>query len=133
MRQPSRAAGSLSTSGSTCACGHWERLEARVHLCADHARVAGDAGLTLAQVDYLNKLPLDSPAPFDVAHALQGDGPYQAGAPGPESTAPVTTILDNGPSGNRVDVVLVGDGYTSAQLGTYAGQSQSAVNQFFNQ
>lgn len=33
----------------------------------------------------------------------------------------VVTLLDNGPVENRLDLVFVGDGYTAAQLGTYAG------------
>src|SRR5688572_15058429 len=35
-------------------------------------------------------------------------------------TSPVTTIVSNGPSSNRIDLVIVGDGYTAGELGTYA-------------
>lgn len=34
--------------------------------------------------------------------------------------SPVTTLVSNGPPANRIDLVFVGDGYTAAQLGTYA-------------
>ncbi len=44
-----------------------------------------------------------------------------------------TTILNNGPTGNRVDVVLVGDGYTSGDLPSYINHSNNLVNSFFNE
>ena len=117
---------------------YWQRLEPRLHLHAghDHGGAGAPGGaLTPAFVDYLNSLPQNSPAPFDVAHALHDDtgAPQLEGEPGPEFTAPVTTILNSGPSSNRVDIVLVGDGYTQPQLGTYATQAQNAANQFFGQ
>jgi hypothetical protein len=138
MRHALRAAADGSSCGFRRAdSGHWERLEARLHLHAGHDHGPGPAGaaLTPAQVDYLNKLPLDSPRPFDAAHALHDDpiAPGGGGAPGPEFSAPSTTILDNGPSSNRVDIALVGDGYTEAQLPTYAAHAQNTLNAFFNQ
>jgi hypothetical protein len=36
------------------------------------------------------------------------------------AASPVTTLVSNGPSSNRVDLVFVGDGYTAAELGVYA-------------
>jgi hypothetical protein len=36
------------------------------------------------------------------------------------ATSPVTTLLANGPSANRIDLVFVGDGYRSDELGQYA-------------
>lgn len=44
---------------------------------------------------------------------------------------PVTTILNSGPSGNRVDIVVLGDGYTSAEMQKYADDVQSAIDDFF--
>lgn len=38
-----------------------------------------------------------------------------------------TTILDNGPPSNRVDLVFVGDGYTAGELGLYAGAVDNAL------
>ena len=46
-----------------------------------------------------------------------------------------TTIVDNGPSSNRVDMVFLGDGYTQADLdaGTYGRNISTAMNYFFAQ
>lgn len=30
---------------------------------------------------------------------------------------PVTTVIDNGPSSNRIDIVVLGDGYTESEMG----------------
>lgn len=46
---------------------------------------------------------------------------------------PVTTIRNNGSSANRVDLVILGDGYTSAELGKYATDAEQAVQGFFAQ
>lgn len=43
----------------------------------------------------------------------------------------VTTIIDNGPIGNRVDLVFVGDGYTEPNLGVYATDVSNVINGFF--
>jgi hypothetical protein len=47
--------------------------------------------------------------------------------------AAVTTLVDNGPPSNRVDIVFVGDGYTQANLnaGVYNQHIQSYVNYMF--
>src|SRR5882672_8785095 len=50
-------------------------------------------------------LPLSLPAP---------------GASPKRVSSRVTTILDNGPSSNRIDLVFVGDGYVETELGLYA-------------
>ena len=124
MRRPFRAVTALIDP-------HWELLEPRLHLHAghEHASAAAPRALTAEFVDYLNHLPPDSPAPFDV-HLHDSVSPL--GSVTPES-APFTTILDNGPSSNRIDIVLVGDGYTATQLGTYATHASSAASAFFNQ
>ncbi len=48
---------------------------------------------------------------------------------------PVTTIRNNGPSSNRIDLVVLGDGYTAADIssGKYATDVNNAVNGFFAQ
>jgi len=48
---------------------------------------------------------------------------------------PVTTIRNNGPSSNRVDFVIVGDGYTSAEIanGTFAQHVESLMTNYFSQ
>ena len=35
----------------------------------------------------------------------------------------VTTIVDNGPPTNRIDIVILGDGYTEPELGLYANHN----------
>ncbi len=46
---------------------------------------------------------------------------------------PVTTIRDNGDAANRVDFVILGDGYTADEMTKYANDVENAVNGFFNQ
>ncbi|MEE8575660.1 MAG: M64 family metallopeptidase [candidate division Zixibacteria bacterium] len=50
---------------------------------------------------------------------------------GPLSEWPVTTIIDNGPVSNRIDLVFVGDGYTASELGSYATHVQNIVSGYF--
>jgi hypothetical protein len=45
--------------------------------------------------------------------------------------APVTTILDNGPSANRIDLVFVGDGYLDTQFGLYAIHVGNGFSELF--
>lgn len=42
-------------------------------------------------------------------------------------------ILDNGPTSNRVDLVFVGDGYTSSEMAKYETDSQNVLEAYFNQ
>jgi hypothetical protein len=46
---------------------------------------------------------------------------------------PVTTIHNNGPTANRVDVVILGDGYTAPEMTDYSSHTASVVTQFFNE
>jgi len=46
---------------------------------------------------------------------------------------PVTTIINNGPSENRIDIVILGDGYTVGELSAYATHTQNVVTAFFAQ
>jgi hypothetical protein len=46
---------------------------------------------------------------------------------------PVTTISNNGDPANRVDLVVLGDGYTSTEMGKYATDVENAVQGFFAQ
>src|SRR5690606_651962 len=44
-----------------------------------------------------------------------------------------TTMVDNGPNRNRVNIAFLGDGYTSSQVGTtYQTHVNSLVNYLFN-
>jgi hypothetical protein len=43
----------------------------------------------------------------------------------------VTTIIDNGPTDNRVDLVMIGDGYTVSDLDDYEAHVNNVVGTFF--
>src|SRR5215831_13884640 len=47
--------------------------------------------------------------------------------------APVTTIRMNGDSANRLDLVILGDGYTASELGQYANDVETFVDGLFAQ
>jgi hypothetical protein len=51
----------------------------------------------------------------------------------PPAGAVYTTFLNNGPSSNRVDIVFLGDGYTSSQLSTYQTHIDAMMSHFFNE
>ena len=44
-----------------------------------------------------------------------------------------TTLINNGPSANRIDITIVGDGYTNAELGTYANHVDNILPVFFGE
>jgi hypothetical protein len=46
---------------------------------------------------------------------------------------PVTSIRSNGDSANRVDIVVLGDGYTETELGKFVLDTETAVAGFFAQ
>jgi len=46
---------------------------------------------------------------------------------------PVTTIRNSGDPANRVDVVVLGDGYTASELMKYSSDVESAISGFFTQ
>ena len=49
------------------------------------------------------------------------------------SSAQFTTVINNGESGNRVDIVFVGDGYRASEIeSTYASDVNDTVDFFFN-
>jgi hypothetical protein len=67
------------------------------------------------------------PSPVWVALAL-------CSFPWLSAEAGYVTMVDNGPSTNRVDIVFLGDGYTASQIDTvYVSHVQSLLNYFFNQ
>ena len=61
--------------------------------------------------------------------------PLLADVPGIEEAAPspFVTLVDNGPSANRIDLVFVGDGYTSAELNAYAAHVDAVYPPFLNE
>ena len=50
------------------------------------------------------------------------------------SGGPLTTIVNNGPSSNRVDIVFLGDGYTATDItaGTYDNHINNYLNHMFS-
>ena len=58
-----------------------------------------------------------------------------AGFASRSSAEPVTTIRNSGPAANRVDIVILGDGYTAAEIAAnvYATHVNNAVNGWFAQ
>lgn len=51
----------------------------------------------------------------------------------PASALTSTTILNNGPVAQKVDIVFLGDGFTSAQMAQYAAYVQAYSNYLFTQ
>lgn len=45
---------------------------------------------------------------------------------------PFETIVDNGSAANRVDITILGDGYTAAEMQKYRNDVQTLMAQFFN-
>src|SRR5687768_6570141 len=48
------------------------------------------------------------------------------------SAEPFETVVNNGTAANRVDIVILGDGYTAADMQKYHNDVQNLVAQFFN-
>lgn len=46
---------------------------------------------------------------------------------------PVSTIRKNGPAANRVDIVILGDGYTSSEIDKYKADVTNMLDDFFAQ
>ena len=70
-------------------------------------------------------LPVNDTNPLEAAVKLQSAAP----APAYNSE----TILNNGPTENRIDLVLLGDGYTEQELANYINHANNMVNGFFNE
>jgi hypothetical protein len=49
------------------------------------------------------------------------------------SQASITTILTNGPASNRLNIVVLSEGYTSAQLATFRSQATNLISALFSQ
>src|SRR6187200_2987027 len=52
---------------------------------------------------------------------------------GTASAQTLTNIRDTGPSDNRIDIVVLGDGYTQAELPKYASDVDRFMDGFFDQ
>src|ERR1041384_8326286 len=46
---------------------------------------------------------------------------------------PVETIINNGNAANRVDIAILGDGYTAAEQQKYKDDVQNVMTRFFNE
>jgi hypothetical protein len=51
----------------------------------------------------------------------------------PVAAQSAVTVINNGPVANRVDLVILGDGYTAAELNKYATDVEGVINGFFQQ
>lgn len=71
--------------------------------------------------------------PANYAHCLWVGPEHAAEHAGARGGAPaaVTTLQMNGPVTNRIDLVIVGDGYQSADLPTYITHAQRGVDDLF--
>lgn len=58
---------------------------------------------------------------------------YEKGIATVKTVASKKTIMENGPTQNRVDIVIVGDGYTKAELGQYEVDAAKIADQFLNE
>ncbi|MGD0651593.1 MAG: M64 family metallopeptidase [Verrucomicrobiia bacterium] len=47
--------------------------------------------------------------------------------------ADYATFLNNGPSGNRADIVFMGDGYTASEMGTYQSHIDAMMRHLFQE
>lgn len=70
---------------------------------------------------------------WEIGGCVVDAGPFDPGAVRGVISAPVTTILNNGPSANRVDLVFVGDGYQAGQMAAYETHVQTAMTALFDQ
>ncbi len=55
------------------------------------------------------------------------------GLPLAAQALPATTIVNNGDPAHRVDIVLLGDGYTSSEMGQWANDAQQVASNLFVQ
>lgn len=63
---------------------------------------------------------------------LMMDVPIDGAEPIARGSAPVETILDNGPPENRIDLTFVGDGYTASQMDLYRAHVEGQYQDLFS-
>ena len=66
------------------------------------------------------------------AHEHGDAGAFEEGLARGGFSASVTTLVDNGPTSNRIDLVIVGDGYQVVDLPDYAVHAQSGIDDLFS-
>ncbi len=90
----------------------------------------------LNQVMKAEDLPIQTAPPIEATAAVdQNIGPHQHPYIGSiaETTTGYQTVIDNGPSSNRVDLIVLGDGYTVSEIDTtYVNHVNSILNHMFN-
>lgn len=80
-------------------------------------------------VDYVLKVPkLDEEGVYE-AFRMPIDELVDAKT-APELTGDVATIVDNGPSEDQIDVVIIGDGYTAEDRERFEGDAQAIADRF---
>lgn len=94
---------------------------------------------------HIEKLPRSGEGTIDVYYDFVENGKLSGGKVAIEapSTAPelfltapsynAYTLIDNGPSENRIDLVCVGDGYTAAEMDLYLAHVANILELFFNE
>ncbi|MFK7864629.1 MAG: M64 family metallopeptidase [Pseudohongiellaceae bacterium] len=65
--------------------------------------------------------------------ALLNQNPYNEDSAKAISASTITTILNNGPSSNRVDIVLLGDGYIESEMPQWEIDAEAAVASFLSE
>jgi hypothetical protein len=83
--------------------------------------------LELRRLLSFSTLSADDPS----VYTIQSPQPTAVAAAVP--TASVVTVLNNGPASNRIDLAVVGDGFTKSQLPTYSADVQNFISGFFNE
>ena len=102
--------------------GHDVRVFARPQYVAEHAPVSEDKIVRLeaaspqALQSYLDQKALNLDMPKDDPLALRDE---------------VVTLVNNGPTANRIDLVFMGDGYTATERGKFFEDIRRLVDQMF--
>ena len=60
--------------------------------------------------------------------ALLGGALALSAAPNARAQGALTTLFTNGPTSNRINVVVLSEGYTSSQLGQFLIDARAAVS-----
>lgn len=79
-------------------------------------------------VDYVLKVPRTDGTLYEAYRAPIAD--LVGAAEPPQLSGEVTTVLDNGDSRDRIDIVILGDGYTADQRERFELDAQAIANRF---
>ncbi|WP_371675168.1 M64 family metallopeptidase [Streptomyces sp. NBC_01276] len=104
-------------------------------LCAGAALLTATAPVAAAEPPHRTAVEVEIPGPEHGGEA--GSGHVRVPATGPakaasrlsgaarEADGQVTKMIDNGPTADRLDVVVIGDGYTADQLGQFHADARA--------